>query len=153
DLIIIETSQDILELKAAVFGVRDAGKELGRPVPIQCSVSLLPNGGQKLLGTDISAVLATLEALKVDVIGLNCSTGPEDMRDAVRFLGEFSSVPVHCIPNAGLPQQGPNGETIFPEEPGPLADVLGSFVERYGVSVVGGCCGTTPEHIAAIAER
>src|SRR6201985_358446 len=98
DLIIIETTQDILELKAAVFGVRDAGKELGRAVPIQCSVSLLPNGGKMLLGTAISAVVATLEALKVDIIGLNCSTGPEDMRDAVRFLGEFCSVPVHCIP-------------------------------------------------------
>ena len=86
-----------------------------------------------LLGTDISAVLATLEALEVDVIGLNCSTGPEDMRDAIRFLGENCSVPVHCIPNAGLPLQGPNGETIFPEEPEPLADALGEFVERYGV--------------------
>ncbi len=106
-----------------------------------------------LLGTDISAVLATLEALDVDVIGLNCSTGPEDMRDAIRFLGEFSSLPVHCIPNAGLPLQGPNGETIFPEQPEPLADVLGEFVERYGVTIVGGCCGTTPEHIEAIAER
>ena len=86
-----------------------------------------------LLGTDISAVLATLEALDVDAIGLNCSTGPEDMRDAIRFLGEYSSVPVHCIPNAGLPLQGPNGETIFPEQPEPLANVLGEFVERYGV--------------------
>ena len=154
DLVIIETAQDILELKAAVFGVRQAAKNLSRPpVPIQCSVSLLPQGGKMLLGTDISAVLATLEALKVDVIGLNCSTGPEDMRDAIRFLGEFSSVPVHCIPNAGLPLQGPNGETIFPEEPDPLAKTLGEFVERYGVSIVGGCCGTTPAHIAAIAER
>src|ERR1700727_1786215 len=108
DLLIIETTQDILELKAAVFGVRRAAKELGRAVPIQCSVSLLPQGGKMLLGTDISAVLATLEALKVDAIGLNCSTGPEDMRDAIRFLGEWSAVPVHCIPNAGLPLQGPN---------------------------------------------
>ncbi|HEU4973444.1 MAG TPA: dihydropteroate synthase, partial [Baekduia sp.] len=106
-----------------------------------------------LLGTDIDAVLTTLEALKVDVIGLNCSTGPEDMRDAIRFLGELSPVPVSCIPNAGLPLQGPSGETIFPEEPGPLANVLGEFVERYGVSIVGGCCGTTTEHIRAIAER
>jgi len=153
DLAIIETAQDILELKAAVFGVRAAGAELGRPVPIQCSVSLLPQGGKMLLGTDISAVLATLEALDVDAIGLNCSTGPEDMRDAIRFLGEFSSVPVHCIPNAGLPIQGPNGETIFPEQPEPLADALGEFVERYGVSIIGGCCGTTPEHIRAMAER
>ncbi len=153
DLIIIETAQDILEVKAAVFGAREAFKEAGRTLPIQASVSLLPNGGKMLLGTDISSVLATLEGLDVDVIGLNCSTGPEDMRDAIRFLGETSSRPVHCIPNAGLPLQGPSGETIFPEEPEPLAAVLGEFVERYGVSIVGGCCGTTPEHIAAIKER
>jgi 5-methyltetrahydrofolate--homocysteine methyltransferase len=153
DLIIIETTQDILELKAAIFGVREAGAELGLSVPIQASITLLPNGGKMLLGTDISSALATLEALKVDALGLNCSTGPEDMRDAIRFLGEYSSVPVHCIPNAGLPLQGPNGETIFPEEPEPLAAALGEFVERYGVSIVGGCCGTTPAHISAIAER
>ena len=153
DLIIIETAQDILEVKAAILGAREAFKQAGRSVPIQCSVSLLPQGGKMLLGTDISAVLTTLEALDVDVIGLNCSTGPEDMRDAIRFLGETASTPVHCIPNAGLPLQGPNGETIFPEEPEPLANVLGEFIERYGVSIVGGCCGTTPAHIAAIAER
>src|SRR4051812_24136444 len=153
DLLIIETAQDILEVKAAIFGAREAFKTTGRTTPIQASVSLLPNGGKMLLGTDISAVLTTLEALKVDVIGLNCSTGPEDMRDAIRFLGETSPLPVHCIPNAGIPRQGPNGETIFPEERGPLADVLGDFVDRYGVSIVGGCCGTTPEHIRAIHER
>src|SRR5215216_6169372 len=153
DLIIIETAQDILEVKAAIFGVREAFKATGRSVPIQASVSLLPNGGKMLLGTDISAALATLEALKVDVIGLNCSTGPEDKRDAVRFLGEFCPLPIHCIPNAGIPHQGPNGETIFPAEPEPLADTLGDFVERYGLGIVGGCCGTTTEHIAAIKER
>src|SRR5205085_326033 len=153
DLIIIETAQDILEVKAAVFGAREAFKLEDRQLPIQCSVSLLPQGGKMLLGTDISAVLATLEALEIDIIGLNCSTGPEDMRDAIRFLGETSPLPVHCIPNAGLPLQGPNGETIFPEEPEPLANVLGEFVERYGLSIVGGCCGTTPKHIAAIRER
>ena len=153
DLLIIETAQDILEVKAAIFGAREAFAAAGREVPIHTSVSLLPNGGKMLLGTDISAVLTTLEALGADVIGLNCSTGPQDMRDAVRFLGEFSPRPVACIPNAGLPRQGPNGETIFPEEPAPLADALGEFVERYGVGIVGGCCGTTPAHIAAIAER
>jgi 5-methyltetrahydrofolate--homocysteine methyltransferase len=153
DLLIIETAQDILEVKAAVFGAREAFKTTGRTLPIHASVSLLPNGGKMLLGTDISAVLCTLEALNVDVIGLNCSTGPEDMRDAVRFLGEFCPVPVACIPNAGLPLQGPNGETVFPEQPGRLADTLGEFVERYGVGVVGGCCGTTPEHIRAIVQR
>src|SRR6187551_3714335 len=153
DLLIVETAQDILEVKAAIFGMREAFKTAGRSVPIQASVSLLPNGGKMLLGTDISAALATLEALKVDVIGLNCSTGPEDMRDAVRFLGEYSPLPVHCIPNAGIPHQGPDGETVFPENPDELDNVLGQFVERYGVSIVGGCCGTTPDHIRAIKER
>ncbi len=153
DLLIVETAQDILEVKAAIFGMREAFKQTGRVVPIQASVSLLPNGGKMLLGTDISAALTTLEALKVDVIGLNCSTGPEDMRDAVRFLGEYSPLPVHCIPNAGIPHQGPDGETVFPEKPDELASVLGDFVDRYGVSIVGGCCGTTPDHIRAIKER
>jgi 5-methyltetrahydrofolate--homocysteine methyltransferase len=153
DLIIIETAQDILEVKASIFGAREAFAEAGRTLPIQTSVSLLPQGGKMLLGTDIQAVLTTLAALEVDVIGLNCSTGPEDMREAIRFLGENSPLPVHCIPNAGLPLQGPDGETIFPEEPGPLAATLGEFVERYGVGIVGGCCGTTPEHIVAIRER
>src|ERR671936_1359294 len=153
DLIIIETAQDILEVKAAVFGAREAFKLTGRTLPIQTSVSLLPQGGKMLLGTDIQSVLATLSALEVQVIGLNCSTGPEDMRDAIRYLGESSPLPVHCIPNAGLPIQGPGGETIFPEQPEPLAKTLAEFVERFGVGIVGGCCGTTPEHIAAIAER
>jgi 5-methyltetrahydrofolate--homocysteine methyltransferase len=152
DLLLIETAQDILEVKAAVFGARAAFKLTGKTLPIQTQVSLLPNGGKMLLGTDISAVLATLEALDVQAIGLNCSTGPEDMRDAIRFLGEFSPVPVSCIPNAGLPLQGPDGETIFPEQPEPLAATLSEFVERYGVSIVGGCCGTSPDHIRAIAE-
>src|SRR5438445_7414994 len=153
DLIIIETAQDLLEVKAAIFGARAAFASIGRALPIHASVSLLPNGGKMLLGTDISAVLSTLEALKVDVIGLNCSTGPQDMRDAIRFLGEHCPLPVACIPNAGLPLQGPEGETIFPEQPEPLAEALAEFVERYGVSIVGGCCGTTPAHIAAIVQR
>src|ERR1700759_29880 len=153
DLIIIETAQDILEVKAAIFGARQAFKDTGRTLPIQISVSLLPNGGKMLLGTDIQSVLTTMTAMEVDVVGLNCSTGPEDMRDAIRFLGETSSLPVHCIPNAGLPLQGPDGETIFPEKPEPLAATLGEFVERYGVGIVGGCCGTDPNHIRAIRER
>ncbi len=153
DLLIIETAQDILEVKAAIFGAREAFRLTGRTLPLQASVSLLPNGGKMLLGTDIEAVLTTLTALDVQVIGLNCSTGPEDMRDAIRYLGELSPLPVHCIPNAGIPVQGPEGETIFPEEPELLANTLGEFVERFGVTVVGGCCGTTPDHIRAIVER
>ncbi len=153
DLIIIETAQDILEVKAAVFGAREAFKATARTLPIQTSISLLPQGGKMLLGTDIQAALTTLAALDVDVVGLNCSTGPEDMRDAIRYLGENSHLPVHCIPNAGLPLQGPDGETIFPETPEQISKVLGDFVERYDVSIVGGCCGTTPEHIRALSER
>jgi 5-methyltetrahydrofolate--homocysteine methyltransferase len=152
DVILIETAQDILEVKAAIFGAREAMKQAGREVPIQTHVSLLPNGGKMLLGTDISAVLATLEALDVAAIGLNCSTGPEDMRDAIRFLGEFSPVPVACVPNAGIPIQGPDGETIFPEGPEQFAKTLIDFVERHDVSILGGCCGTTPDHIRAVAE-
>ncbi|HVL31932.1 MAG TPA: homocysteine S-methyltransferase family protein [Solirubrobacteraceae bacterium] len=152
DVILIETAQDILEVKAAVFGAREAMRQTDREVPIQTQVSLLPNGGKMLLGTDISAVLTTLEALGVAAIGLNCSTGPEDMRDAIRFLGEFSPVPVSCIPNAGIPLQGPDGQTIFPEQAEPFAATLTEFVERYDVSIVGGCCGTTPAHIRALAD-
>ncbi len=152
DLILIETAQDILEVKAAIFGAREAMRSAGREVPIEAHVSLLPNGGKMLLGTDISAVLTTLEALGVAAIGLNCSTGPEDMRDAIRFLGEFSPVPVACVPNAGIPIQGPDGETIFPQGPDDFAKTLVDFVDRYGVSIVGGCCGTTPDHIRVLAE-
>src|SRR4051794_3798706 len=152
DLLIIETAQDILEVKAAIFGAREAFKKTGRTLPIQTSVSLLPNGGKMLLGTDIQAVLTTLSALDVDVIGLNCSTGPEDMRDAIRYLAEHSPLPVHCIPNAGLPIQGPEGETIFPETPDHIAGTLQDFVERYGINIVGGCCGTTPDHIRALVD-
>src|ERR671929_116931 len=127
---------------------------LHRPDVIEgVHTSMLEAGAEGGETDTFQGALTTLAALDVDVIGLNCSTGPEDMRDAIRYLGEYAPVPVHCIPNAGLPLQGPDGETIFPEQPGPLAEVLGEFVERYGVSIVGGCCGTTPEHIAAIRER
>ncbi len=153
DLLIIETQQDILETKAAIFGARQAFKRTGVTLPIQASLFLLKESGTMLLGTDVPALMTTLTALDVDVLGLNCSTGPGDMRDAIRYLGENSPLPLHCIPNAGIPHQGPDGETIFPEEPGPLAETLGEYVERYGVGIVGGCCGTTPEHIKAIVER
>ena len=153
DLLVIETAQDILEVRAAMIGAREAFNRLGRAVPIQVSVSLLPNGGKMLLGTDIEAVLVIAAGMRADILGLNCSTGPEDMRDAIRYLGEHSPLPLHCIPNAGLPIQAADGETIFPETPEQIAKVLGEFVERHGVGIVGGCCGTTPEHISALAER
>src|SRR5919206_142710 len=127
---------------------------LHRPDVIEgVHTSMLEAGAEGGETDTFQGALTTLAALDVDVIGLNCSTGPEDMRDAIRYLGEYAPVPVHCIPNAGLPLQGPDGETIFPEQPEPLANTLGEFVERYGVSIVGGCCGTTPAHIPPIKER
>ena len=114
DLIIIETAQDILEVKAAVFGAREAFKQTGRTLPIQTSVSLLPNGGKMLLGTDIQAVLTTLTSLDVDVIGLNCSTGPEDMRDAIRYLGEFSPAARALHPERRPAAPGPRRRDDLP---------------------------------------
>ena len=148
DLLVIETSQDLLEMKACIAGIVrafDAG--VGR-VPIQAQATLDVTG-RMLLGTDIAAVTATLDALPIDVIGLNCSTGPAHMRDAVRFLVENSRCYVSVIPNAGLPLMGPKGETIYPESPAEMAQALGAFVADFGVNAIGGCCGTTPEHIAA----
>jgi len=148
DLLLLETSQDLLEMKAAIAGMtREFAKGLRR-VPIQAQATLDVTG-RMLLGTDIRAVTATLDALAIDVIGLNCSTGPTHMRDAVRYLVENSRCFVSVIPNAGLPLMGPKGETIYPERPPEMARELGAFVADFGVHAIGGCCGTTPAHIAA----
>ncbi len=148
DLLLLETSQDLLEMKAAVAGiVREFERGLRR-VPIQAQATLDVTG-RMLLGTDIRAVTATLDALPIDVIGLNCSTGPTHMRDAVRYLVENSRCYVAVIPNAGLPLMGPKGETIYPETPEEMARELGAFVTDFRVNAIGGCCGTTPAHIAA----
>ncbi len=146
DLLLIETSQDILELKAAVFGLRQAFQETGVRLPIQAQVTL-DTSGRMLLGTDIAAALVTLEALGVDVLGLNCSTGPEHMYEPARYLGEHSRLPVSIIPNAGLPINDGSGNAVYPLEPEPMARDLHTFVAQFGVNVVGGCCGTTPEHL------
>ncbi|TMQ73305.1 MAG: methionine synthase [Candidatus Eisenbacteria bacterium] len=155
DALILETCQDILEMKAQVLGAREAMARTGRLVPIQCSVTLDPSG-RMLLGTDIRGALATLEALRVDIIGLNCSTGPDLMRDSVRWLGQFAGTPIHCIPNAGLPIND-GGRAHYPMLPGPMAETLREFVAENGVNIIGGCCGTTPEHtramVAAIGRR
>jgi 5-methyltetrahydrofolate--homocysteine methyltransferase len=148
DLLLLETSQDLLEMKAAIAGItREFSRGLRR-VPIQAQATL-DVSGRMLLGTDIRAVTATLDALPIDVIGLNCSTGPTHMRDAVRYLVENSRCLVSVIPNAGLPLMGPKGETIYPERPDEMARELGAFVDDFGVNAIGGCCGTTPAHIAA----
>lgn len=148
DLLLIETSQDILEVKAAILGLEEACEQTGIVVPIQAQVTL-DTTGRMLLGTDISGVLAILEALPIDVIGLNCSTGPDLMREPIRYLGENSSLPVSCIPNAGLPLNV-DGQAVYPLEPQTFADTLFEFAQKNGVRVVGGCCGTTPEHLKAL---
>ncbi len=149
DILLLETMQDLLELKAAIAGVRREFERGMRRVPIQAQPTLISEG-RMLLGTDIRAVRATLDAMAVDVVGLNCSTGPAQMRDSIRYLCDNARCFVSVIPNAGLPLMGPHGETIYPQSPEELARELAAFVRDFGVNAVGGCCGTTPEHITAL---
>ncbi len=152
DVLLIETAQDILEVKAALAGFQQLFAELGRRVPVQAQITL-DVSGRMLLGTDVASAMTTLEALGVDVLGLNCSTGPEHMREPIRWLSEYASVPLSVIPNAGLPLNTGTGDAIYPLEPEPMAVQLADFVRDYGVRVVGGCCGTTPEHLTAIVKH
>ncbi|MDP1714976.1 MAG: methionine synthase [Anaerolineales bacterium] len=151
DVLLIETSQDILEVKAAITGLHKAFDETQIYLPIQAQVTL-DTTGRMLLGTDINAALAILEGMGIDVIGLNCSTGPEHMREPIRILGENSTLPVSCIPNAGLPLNV-DGQAVYPLEPEPFANDLYEFVTKYNISVVGGCCGTTPEHLRLLIQK
>ena len=151
DLLLIETSQDILEVKAVIDGIQRAFTRTGKKVPIQAQITL-DTTGRMLLGTDISAVLAILEKLPIDVIGMNCSTGPDYMREPIRYLGENSRLPISCIPNAGLPLNI-DGQAVYPLEPEPFADTLFEFASKNGVNVVGGCCGTTPDHLKLLVEK
>jgi len=151
DLLLIETSQDILEVKAAIAGIRRYFAAAGRRVPIQAQVTL-DVSGRMLLGTDIGAVLVILEALEVDVLGLNCSTGPQHMREPVRYLCANSRLLISVIPNAGLPLNV-GGKAVYPLEPSPMADQMAEFIGEFGVDIVGGCCGTTPEHIRELRQR
>jgi 5-methyltetrahydrofolate--homocysteine methyltransferase len=152
DLLIIETQQDILETKAAIFGARRCFATSGRSLPLQVQVSLDTNG-RMLLGTDVAAALAILEGLGVDVIGLNCSTGPEHMREPIRYLFQSTRTPISVIPNAGIPINLGGGKALYPLEPLGLAEALAEFVQDLGVNVVGGCCGTTFEHLRAVVDR
>ena len=149
DVLLLETMQDLLELKAAVAGIHREFANGVKRVPIQAQPTLITEG-RMLLGTDVRAICATLGALDVEIVGLNCSTGPAQMRDSMRYLTENSPQYVSVIPNAGLPLMGPKGETIYPESPEELAGELADFVREFGVNVVGGCCGSTPAHIRAI---
>ncbi|HEX8983077.1 MAG TPA: homocysteine S-methyltransferase family protein, partial [Ktedonobacterales bacterium] len=151
DLLLIETSQDILEVRAAIRGARMAFEQVGKTLPLQAQVTL-DTSGRMLLGTDIAAAATIVRNLGVDVIGLNCSTGPEHMRESVRWLTDNIDLPISTIPNAGLPLNA-NGKAVYPMQPAPMADALAEFVGDMGVNIVGGCCGTTPEHIRQLAER
>lgn len=151
DLLIIETQFDLLSVKAAINGARRAMRSSGRDVPLQTQVTIEATG-RMLPGTEIGAALATLEALGPDVIGLNCATGPVEMYEAVRYLSRHATVPISIIPNAGLPSVV-DGAMHYDLGADDMASHLATFVTEYGVGVVGGCCGTTPEYITTLIDR
>ena len=150
DAILIETSQDLLQVKAAVVAARRAMDKLGRRIPIISHVTV-ETTGTMLLGSEIGAALTAIEPLGVDMIGLNCATGPAEMSEHLRYLSRHARIPVSVMPNAGLPVLGPNGAE-YPLSPEELAQALHGFVAEFGLDFVGGCCGTTPEHIRQVAE-
>ena len=150
DVLLIETSQDILEVKAAVYGINRYFADSGKRIPLQVQITL-DVSGRMLFGTDIAGALATLEALSIDVLGMNCSTGPEYMRQPIQYLIERSPYPISVLPNAGLPINV-DGEAVYPMQPDPFSQMVGEFA-RWGVNVVGGCCGATPEHIDRLYQQ
>ncbi|MGA3565598.1 methionine synthase [Melissospora conviva] len=151
DALIIETAQDLLQVKAAVTGSRRAMAEAGQTVPIICHVTV-ETTGTMLLGSEIGAALTALEPLGIDLIGLNCATGPAEMSEHLRYLSQHARIPLSVMPNAGLPQLTADG-AVYPLSPDELAEALERFVGEYGVGLIGGCCGTTPEHIRVVSER
>jgi 5-methyltetrahydrofolate--homocysteine methyltransferase len=151
DVLLVETSQDLLQTKAAVIGSQRAIADAGRQVPVIAQVTV-ETTGTMLLGSEIGAALTALEPLGIDLIGLNCATGPAEMSEHLRYLSQHARIGLSVMPNAGLPQLGPNG-AWYPLTPEELAGSLASFVTEFGTGLVGGCCGTTPEHIRLVAER
>ena len=149
DCINIETCQDLLQVKTAVLAAREAMAKLGREVPIFCTITV-ETTGTMLVGSDVGAALTTLEHLPVDVVGLNCATGPDLMQEHVRMLGQLSTRQVMVMPNAGLPRNV-GGTAVYDLTPEELGRFQARFVKEFGVSVVGGCCGTTPAHVSAMA--
>ena len=150
DVLLVETAQDLLQAKIAVIGVLDALKKSGKRLPVTVQVTL-QESGTMLLGTEIGAALTALEILDVDIIGLNCATGPKEMNDSVRYLGLNSTKEVSVLPNAGLPQNV-GGRAEYRLTPQELAEYHKHFVQDYGVRIVGGCCGTTPAHLKAVVD-
>ncbi|MCH6159320.1 methionine synthase [Streptomyces marispadix] len=152
DALLVETTQDLLQTKAAVIGARRAMEAAGaQDLPLICSVTV-ETTGTMLLGSEIGAALTALEPLGIDMIGLNCATGPAEMSEHLRYLAQHSRVPISCMPNAGLPVLGKDG-AHYPLTPEELCDAHEGFVRDYGLSLVGGCCGTTPEHLRQLVER
>ncbi|SFF29790.1 methionine synthase (B12-dependent) [Actinacidiphila alni] len=151
DALIIETTQDLLQTKAAVIGARSAMASAGADLPVICSVTV-ETTGTMLLGSEIGAALTALEPLGIDLIGMNCATGPAEMSEHLRYLARHSRIPLTCMPNAGLPVLTKDG-AHYPLTPGELADAHEMFAREYGLSLVGGCCGTTPEHLRQLVER
>lgn len=151
DVLLFETQQDILELKAGVFGARRAMAERGKTLPVMGQVTVDPFSRMQLFNTDIHAAMVTVQGIGLDVFGINCSIGPDLMEKTAERLGMLSMLPVSVVPNAGLPVSE-KGKTVFKFAPDKFAEYLRHFVCDYGVRVVGGCCGTTPEHIACTVD-
>jgi 5-methyltetrahydrofolate--homocysteine methyltransferase len=151
DAVLVETSQDLLQTKAAVVGARRAMTSSGRQVPLICQVTVETTGAM-LLGSEIGAALTALEPLGIDMIGLNCATGPEEMTEHLRYLSQHARVPISVMPNAGLPELTADG-AFYPLTADELAEALDRFVCEQGATLVGGCCGTTPAHIAAVRAK
>ena len=151
DALLVETSQDLLQVKAAVNGCREAINEADRDIMLIAQVTV-ETTGTMLLGSEIGAALNTLEPMGIDLIGLNCATGPTEMSEHLRYLSKNAKIAISVMPNAGLPVLGANGAS-YPLGPQELATALEGFVDDYGISLVGGCCGTTPAHLAAVVQQ
>ncbi|WP_328924857.1 methionine synthase [Streptomyces sp. NBC_00190] len=151
DALLVETTQDLLQTKSSIIGARRAMEALGVTVPLICSVTV-ETTGTMLLGSEIGAALTALEPLGIDMIGLNCATGPAEMSEHLRYLARNARIPLSCMPNAGLPVLTKDG-AHYPLTAPELADAQETFVREYGLSLVGGCCGTTPEHLRQVVER
>ena len=151
DALLVETSQDLLQVKAAVNGCRQAILEAAHDIVLIAQVTV-ETTGTMLMGSEIGAALNALEPMGVDLIGLNCATGPAEMSEHLRYLSKNAKIAISVMPNAGLPQLGPNGAT-YPLLPDELASALDGFVSDYGISLVGGCCGTTPAHMASVVSK
>lgn len=151
DALLIETCQDILQAKIAVIAATHTFEKIGLRVPLLVQVTM-EQTGTMLLGTEMAAALTTLEALPIDVIGMNCATGPQEMVENVRYLAAHTKLPISILPNAGLPENV-GGKAHYKLTPKELADFQELFVKEFGINIVGGCCGTTPEHLAEVVKR